>query len=393
MALRFKSFSQPDLLKRIRPENLLRLLEPHRTFLESKGFLLPTGGGDEIDYLVLGGILAQPDEDMSSELVEALHLIGNFGGEEHFDEVLELAHWHGLPVDADATAADLATQVYLHDPQILERKEREHLFEKRKNFESYRASNPDDVLATEDLPADLAPLEQALDEYFQSKKRGAGCRMIRKDSDGEVRFLVQHGQVCKREPSRKGARSTCTFFRPEKTDVVIYDVRHNEMRINASNAPDFRKYRALFGRHLFGNDDKFVFAEKYTLEPLKRDGAAALSCRDVPGIESVRLREVEYLWDGAFDHVEIHRADDLFKALALLSRKVEEEAHIRRAVFKVKLEGEKKVRTVTIKAGNKSGYNRGEEATLIEDWLRARGFVVLQPELDHEETEAVVAGA
>jgi hypothetical protein len=391
MALRFKSFSQPDLLKRIRPENLMRLLEPHRLFFEMKGFPLPAAGDDEIDYLSLGGILAQPDEDMSSDLVEALHLIENFSGDAHFDEVLDLAHQNGLLVEPDETVPDLATQLYLHDPQVLERKELEHLFEKRKNFESYRALNPDEVLAIEDLPADLVPLEQALDEYFQSKKRGSGCRVIRKDSDGEVRFLVQHGQVCKREPSRKGTQSTCTFFRPEKTDVVVYDVLHNEVRINAANLPDFREYRALFGRHLFGDDDKFVFAEKYTLEPLKRDGVAALSCRDVAGIESVRLREIEYGWDGAFDHVETHRADDLFKALALLSRKVEGEAHIRRAVFKVKLEGEKKARTVTIKAGNKSGYNRGEEAMLIEDWLRARGFVALHPEVDHENVDAALA--
>src|SRR5260370_35397150 len=147
------------------------------------------------------------------------------------------------------------------------------------------------------------------------------------------------------------------------------------------------------GKHLFGHENRFIFAEKYTLDPLRKDGAAALNCRDVEGIDSVRLREIEYAWDGAFDHVETHRAEDLFKALAILSRDVEKEARIRRAVFKIKLDGEKKARTVTIKAGNKSGYNRGEEATMIEDWLRAPGFVLTEVTAQDAAVDSTLADA
>jgi hypothetical protein len=393
MALKLKSFAQPDLLKRIQPQHLLQLLEPYRLFFDIKEFSLPAGEDGEIEYLALAGVLAQPDEDMPSDLVEALHVIGNFSGDEHFNDLLELAQQQGLDVDADATAPDLATRIYLSDSQVLERKVQEQLFEKRKTFESYRAANPESVVAVDDLPSDLLPLEAALDKYFQSKKQGVGCPVIRKDSAGEIRFLVQHGQTCKREPSRKGTQSTCTFFRPEKVDVVILDIAHNEMRINAANVHDCRQYRALFGAHLFGDENRFVFIEKYTLEPLRKDGVDALNCRDVEGIESVRLREIEYAWDGAFDHVETHRAEDLFKALAILSRDVEKEARIRRAVFKIKLDGEKKARSVTIKAGNKSGYNRGEEATMIEDWLRARGFVLTQETAQDAQVDSTLAGA
>jgi hypothetical protein len=378
MALKLKSFAQPDLLKRIQRENLLRLLDPHRLFFDMKGFTLPATDGGEINYLALAGVLAQPDEDMPSDLVEALHVVGNFSGDEYFDDLLDMANKAALNVGSDATTPDLATRLYLHDSQILERKEREVLFEKRKNFESYRAANPDELIAVDKLPEDMTPLEADLEKYFKSKKQGVGCRVIRKDSAGEVRFLVQHGQACRREPSRKGTESTCTFFRPEKTDVVILDVSHNEMRINASNLSALRQYRVLFGRHLFHDENKFVFVEKYTLEPLKKDGQSALKCGDVDGIESVRLREIEYGWDGAFDHVETHRAEDLFRALIILNRSVEQTVQIRKAVFKIKLDGEKKPRTLTIKAGNKSGYNRGEEATMIEDWLRLRKFVLTE---------------
>jgi len=393
MSLKFKSFAQPDLLKRIQPQNLLRLLEPYRLFFELKNFYVPAGSENEIEYLTLAAVLAQPDEDMPSDLVEALHLIGNFSGDECFDDLLKIAQHAGLEVGNEATTPDLAAQLYLKDPQVLERKEREQLFDKRKTFESYRAADPDDAIDLETFPPDLIPLEQDLDRYFESKKRGVGTRVIRKDSAGEVRFLVQHGQACKREPSRKGRQSTSTFFRPEKMGVLILDVIHNELRINASNFPDLREYRSLFGRHLFGNEDRFVFVEKYTLAPLKVAGVAALNCRDVAGIESVRLTEIEYTWGGAFDHVEIHRAEDLFKALMIINRVIEQEAHIRKAIFKIKFEGEKKPRSVAIRAGNRSGYNRGEEATIIEDWLRARGFVVEQADVNREKVNATLADA
>ena len=75
----------------------------------------------------------------------------------------------------------------------------------------------------------------------------------------------------------------------------------------------------------------------------------------------------------------------------IINRVIEREAHIRKAVFKIKLEGEKKPRSVAIRAGNRSGYNRGEEATMIEDWLRARGFVVSQTEVNREKVNAALA--
>jgi len=378
MPLQFKSFARPDLLKTIHPKNLIRLVEPHRIFLEDRGFRVPEAADQELDYLALAGILAQPDEETPPELIEALYVIESFSEDQHFDELLAMAESAGIEAGEEETTVDLAVRLYLHDASLLERKLREQLCERRRTFESYRQADPDSGIEVENLPQELAPLEADLDRYFESKKRGSHSRVIRKDAANEIRFLIQHGQTCKREPSRKGGRSTCTVFRPEKTDVVILDLTHRELRINASTVPDLRQYRTLFGRHLFRNDGHFVFAEKYTLEPLQKAGEMALNCRDIEGIESVRLKEVEYAWGGAFEHTETHRAADLFKALPLIRRGLECEPVIRKAVFEIKLSGEKRGRTVTIKAGNRSGYGRGDEAMVIERWLRARGFVMTE---------------
>lgn len=377
MPLKLKSFSQPDQLKRFQPGILSLLLEPFRLFFEMRGFSLPSPDGGEVDLQILAGILAEPDEEMPSELVEGLHLIEHLGTTEYYDDLLQLAAENGIDPDGESTAPDLAVQVWLKNPQALERKDREGLFQQRKSFDSFCTADSDTIIEIDEIPGDLGPLEEALSGYFVEKKRGIGCRVTRKDSPGEVRFLVQHGQPCKREPSRKGALSTCTFFRPEKTDIVIVHAAQRELRINASCKPDLKKYRETFGLHLFGDAEKFVYAEKYTLEPLRAQGEVALRCKDVEGIESVRLTQLELDWGGAFEYVERHASVDLFKAFAVRLTKIPKDAIIRKAVFKVKLAGEKRTRTVSVTAGNQAGYQRSEECLLVEQWLWARGFILL----------------
>jgi len=376
MALKLKSFSQPDQLKRFQPGILIRLLEPHRLFFEMKGFSISVSEGTEIDYLAIAGILAEPDEDMPGDLVEALHLISELGTDESYDDLLQIAAGADIQVSEDATAPDVAARIWLKDPQLLQRKDRETLFDRRKTFDSFEAADQNLTINVDQLPSDLGPLEASLSAHFQQKKKGLGCRILTKSAPGEIRFLVQHGQPCRREPSRKGTQSTCTFFRPERTDVVVLDTVNRELRINADGAPDLRKYRELFGTHLFGNADTFIYAQKYILEPLRVDGEDSLRCRDIEGIESVRVTQIDLDWGGAFENVTTERAHDVFKALQLRQAALPAEPVIRKAVFKIKLKGAKKPRTVSVKAGNKAGYQRGEDSAVIETFLRARGFIV-----------------
>ena len=388
-----KSFAQPDLLKTIQPRNLIRLLEPCRAFLEDRGLSLPRDEASEIDYLMLSGILAQPDEWMDSQVVEGLHVIGNLGVDGNFDQLLDIARLNFIEVDMESTAADLATQIWIEAPQALVLKEREAGSHRRRKFESFRARNPEEVLPPEQLPIQFDELEADLEGWFMAKKRGIGCRVIRTDQPGEIRFLVQHGELCTRKPSRKGPQSTCTFFRPEKTDLVVYDAVNNELRISTGTIGELRLYREKFGKHVFGDPEKFVYAQKYTLTPLKVDGARSLQCMDVEGIERVRMTEIEYAWPCAFEYTERHKADDVFKALELKRRSIETDAMLLRARFSVKLYGEPNPRPVLIQPPNIAEYGRGEESALIEQWLRVRGFVLVGSAANDEEAESFMAVA
>lgn len=377
MALKLRYFSHPDVLKRFRPEILLRVLLTAESYFAGKGFPVPPpDSGGNVDYEVLAGILADPDEEMPGDLVDGLHLISELGNEGCFDDLLQMAGEADIEVDEEVTPQDLAALIWLIRPRLLQQKAQESSFERRKTFESFAPADPAMVIDLERLPADLGDLETGLRDYFRSKKKGRRCHVIRKDAPGAIHFYVDHGQAFRREPSVKGEEATCTVFRPARTDMVILDTVQPELRINSASAPDMRKYRELFGMHLFGSAETFQYAEKFTLEPLRKLGQASLECCDFAAIESARLTELEVDWGGAFNHIEVQKADDVFMALAIRQTIIPRGPAIRRAKIKVKLKGVRKPRVLSLVAGNKSGYPRGEESPLIEEWLRAREFIV-----------------
>ena len=206
-------------------------------------------------------------------------------------------------------------------------------------------------------------------------------------------FWCSTASPLEREPSRKGPQSSYTFFRPEKTDLVIYDLLHNELRISTSTIGELRLYREKFGKHVFGDPERFVYTQKYTLAPLKTDGVGSLQCRDIGGIEWVRLTELEYAWPCAFDHTEKHKASDIFKALEMRRREIETGAEFLHARFAMKLAGEQTPRPVLIQPPNIAEYGRGEESAFIEHWLRLRGFVVVGLMADDENPQSFMAVA
>jgi hypothetical protein len=371
-----KSFAQPDLLRTIEPANLLRILEPCRGFLESRGLSWPQGGEASIDYESLSRILAQPDEWMPAQAIEGLHVISNLGTDANFDALLDIARRNFIDVDLDTTAADLAARIWIEVPQALVVKERETGCQTRRRFEVLRARNPEDRTRREQIPLEFSALETALEEWFVAKKRGICCRVARVDLPDEIRFFVQHGQPCKRKDTRQGAESTCAFFRPERTDLVIYDLERNELRISTSTLGELKLYREKFGQYVFDDPERFVYASKYTLAPLQTAGAASLRCRDIGGLEWIRLTGIEYAWPEGLNHIERHKADDLFRSLELQHRRIDANARLVRARFLVKLTGETTPRPVLIQPPNIAEYGRGEEAALIEEWLLRRSFAV-----------------
>jgi hypothetical protein len=143
MALKLRYFSHPDMLRQFQPEILVRIVQTAGGFFAAKGFPIPApGNAGEIDYQALASILADPDEEMPGDLVDGLHLISELGNEAYFDDLLQMAGEAGIPVDDEVTPQDLAALIWLAQPRLLQQKDQESNFERRKTFESFAPADP-----------------------------------------------------------------------------------------------------------------------------------------------------------------------------------------------------------------------------------------------------------
>ena len=391
--LNLRRFATPSALKQITPHHLVSFFNPYAEFLRTRGLRWPPVDVQRLDYESLVGIIMSPDTDTPAELANGLFFIHEMATDSGMDSLLEEARYSGLGIegDGDMTPADVAVQVWLSDPEMLERTHAEQFLVRPRSFEYYQANTsrlPDFTNPSDEV---IRRLERSLDEWFDEKKRGRGARVFVYPKDDGVWFLVRHGDPFKREGSLENGESSSVFYRPEKFDVLVYRPDTGELRMNARSKGEKGLYRTKFGLHLFGREDFFPASQKYTLEPLRTHGAEALVCTDVEGLDSVTLKSIQFYWGGAHNEIEERKADDIFAALADRGRGLPDRVPIIKASFQVKFSDAKTPRTLTIRVPCAAQFKRDSDSAVLEDWLTKRGFVVGREQEDHATAEAVLA--
>jgi hypothetical protein len=374
-----KRFSRPGGLKAIRADHLVSLLAPYSAFFVARGVTLPPAGDeDRLDYEGLVRVLMTPDSDTPSDLANALFFVHEMSTPGGMDELLPAAEAEGIAItgNPDPTPADVAVQVWLRDPRLLERKHAERYLERPRSFEYYRTTVSPVPEFRQPSRETIARLEQDLDDWFSKKRRGRGARVFVYPKADGVWFLVRHGQPYERKAVVRDGESESLFFRGEAHDVLVYDPTFGEIRMNASSKGERETYRTKFGRHFFGDDEFFPGTAKYTLEPLRTDGARSLVCNDVEGMEWVKLKQVEFFRGGPAMETEVRKATDVFAAFDARGRSLPDRARIARASFSVKFRDSKTPRTVTVRPPHVTQYTRDDDSTVAEMWLRKRGFTV-----------------
>lgn len=373
---RLRRFSNPEVLRAIAPRRLIAFLQPHRAFFEACGFVFPRAPSTgPIDYEALVDLFMAPEAGFPKDLLDALFLVDEMATPHGMDALLDTP---GLSLEegAEDSPADIAVQAWLLDCRLLESKHAEQFLVRPRSFECYQTGRPKAPPFALPTPVVCRDLEQDLDDWFEGKKRGRGTRVFVYPRDDGVWFLVRHGEPFQRTEGLNGSETASVCYRPLKYDVLVYQPEIGELRVNARSKHEKRLYRTQFGKHFFGDEDFFPGDSKYTLEPLLTRGEAALACVDVPGMEWVRLREVNFLLGGPSNEVEVHRAEDVFEAFRSRGGKPPDGARIVRAVFQVKFTDSKRPRSVTIRPSNIAQYTRDDDAELVEQWLRRRGFIL-----------------
>lgn len=386
-------FAQPDILKKIKDENLLQFLSPYTSYLEGRGFKPKVNGSAQIDYDLLCRILMQPTEGIPPDMVDALFFVHEVADDEMYDELLEMAKTGNVTVPADCTPADLAVLLWLKDPELIKKSHAEALMMKPKSFNSFQSEKGKGKKPNLSS-GNVSSLESLMDVWFEQNKRGKGCKVLSFDMDDEnkVYFLVRHGMPFKREGKIEDGETGSVFYRPEFHDVVIYDIESNELQIfNKSTGKKERAmYLSAFGQIFFNDAEYFPNEDKFTLQPLLDDGVNSLSCLDIDGLAEVRLTEVQLLFRGPYNDRTILRSKDIFKSLQSRSRNFPDYGNLVAASFQVKFDSSSKPRTVKIKTPNIASFDRKEDAHIVEQWMKARGFIKPQDVATDEDTDEVV---
>jgi len=391
-----RHFSSAESLQAVQAKHLMQLLERHAAYFDARGVDFGKFNGHGPDYEAISGVLMSPDEQTPNELIDDLYYVDEMATPDAMDGLIEAAKAAGLDLDVgdEPTPADVAVQVRLHAPALLEQKHAEYfLLQRRRTFEYFQSRDGVDTTFRAPGAKRLRSFEGVLGGRLEAMKRGRTCKVFVFPRTDGVWFLVRRGDPFKREGSIEKTGTTSVYYRPEKYDVLKYDEGLGELSINAEgNKKLVALYRELIGELLFSDAGRFPNAAKYTLEPLQDAGPDALICSDVDGIDRITLKEVQIFWGGAQGEVEVRRAKDLFEALK--GRKKElPKGRLVKASFLVKFTDAKTPRTVTIRPQNIASYTRDSDAGVVEAWLTRRGFVTTTPEAQDADVAPAVAHA
>lgn len=398
MATSFKlrNFSNPAILKAIFRPLLTQFLQRYADFFADRNFRI--NAGEELDYDQLVSILMSPNEDTPEELLDALFFIDEMSLPGYYDELMNKTSKAGIDMGTlpQPTVGDLAVAIWLASPSLLESIHAEQFMVRAKKFDSFLTTCSSIPQFTLPAAATIQNLENDLNNWFETKKRGRGTKVFVFIRDEIAWFLVRHGEPYKREGTLKNGESSSIFYRPEKFDVLLYNPEIGEFSIHTSTKGEKKAYCKFFGRHIFGSDSMFDIdnsGDKYTLDPLRIDGAASLLCTDVEGIDEIQLCEMQLRHDTNIYHIEIHKADDVFEALESQSRCIPAGASLVKASFKITFTNSVRPRTVSVRPPNVAIFDRESDSLIVNTWLEKRGFININKESIDGETNVVLAVA
>jgi hypothetical protein len=359
------------------PSRLQQLLLPYAEYFKQKGFDWTQPHQDCPSYQCLAKLLLA--EDTPQELQDDLSLIDDMATIEAMDLLLDFAAQQGIRHDLGPveTPEDVATYFCLHHRSLLQMVHNERACGRVRSFVFFRTDKTAPTFTLPSLEV-LQPLEEELGTWYAQRGRGQGSRILACRRRDGYWFLVRHGDTFRRDDCWVTGQ---VYYRPAKDDLLVYDAKLGELRINARTVLERLRYRQLFGKYLFGDENFFPGTEKYTLQPLLEDGRRALDVSGIDGLEWVRLSRLDYHGSRNCQGVTSHRSKDVFAYLERYSLNLQDHQRLVQASFYVKFVGVSQPRSVTIYPSNLALYTRNDYAGIIEEWLLARGFIL--PEENH----------
>jgi hypothetical protein len=141
------------------------------------------------------------------------------------------------------TPADVAVQVWLKAPDVVRERHAENIAYRQRHFLYYGGVHGTERTFPAIEERLREQIEATLDDWFESRQRGRGCRIFFFRHDHLVWILVRHGLHMRREASHlEDGQPSFQVYRPQRHDVLIYDTTTDEIGVHADTKGEIKLY-------------------------------------------------------------------------------------------------------------------------------------------------------
>lgn len=373
---KLRRFTRPEVLRQIRADRLLQLLEPFSDYFEKASFQLPADP-ERIDCEGLAVILADAQRDAPPELVDALYLVDQMATPSGADAIRRVLNEFGpRPLSGDdISPADSAVEALLLDPNALIRAHASQLSVRSRSLRLF-AAKPGVELATDPTaPETKARIKGHLTTALAAVNLSAPTEIFAFSMNAGAQYVIQRGGQFIRFGVVQSGKPTTVGFEPLEFDVVSFDAEHRELAVKESPVGEREALRTTFGLAL--GDDEAVFDQPVVvnLDPIRRRGRECLWCEDVPGLTRVTLCGISTLLLPGLRYSRQERASDLFAAWDQSRSSPLRWGHVQQVEMEFLFSDSRQPRKATLNHGARLRLARDDDAELIQALLRQRGLL------------------
>ena len=342
---KIKRFGNPEFLRKIKPETLLKLLRCFDEFFRSRGMDFSGASLNDAQLEQLSALIVSPPSTCPGAFLDAVDMLDTLSSNAGLDELRMVDGELVRKVQEKGdSAGDIAVKVWLMDRTALERIYTKFSIDRGRTMKCFspgkghRPVTPDRAICR----AMEKDLEFACADFFDSPT----CEVLSFDDDDGHAFLIRHGEHVKRfeildDENKRDTRA----LRLLKHDVAF--VYHTGEVLLSGRSEGVREtYRSVFSQHLFGDKKVLVPSKRFTLEPIRR-GRDCLNPTELDASAMPVLRELQIKRRGVNRSLFIH-GDNVFDELEELGSDFLRPFHLVRARFTLDVEGERKSPSVII---------------------------------------------
>ena len=374
-------FTDPDIFRRFDAPLLAQLLLIKEEALTARGLLLPKHPTKEnMPYDGITQLFLSPDESLN-DLYDAIYLIGRLASKAGRGAIFAVAKDASVKIPKNISSCDydLAIWLWLNHPKQAVHAGYRLKMHNTRSFHYFSSYLDEQAPKPQFTQANIDRFGKKMASYYSAVSKGGAVKIFDVLERDELWLLIRHGGHLERrgDVDNKTGEVETVCFRDEEYDVVIYNMRHQELKIRHTSDATIERLKLEFGSVFFGTLHTFVKREIFPLQALRETDLTFLRTVKVPGIREVKLSEVRYALPGSVTKTIHEKSADLIQASNPCEPIIPVDAfNVEFAKLKFVFEGERTGRSVNLYPPNKSNFARESDAPRIEMWLREAGLMM-----------------